>query len=371
LYEIESQQEKRIVDAVNKTHPQLSPVVDFALSTTLGWKLGLILCATKSFGKSTVLNAVSNIVPYQVVKIDDATPAGLKALGLDELLSNNKTLLITDDLATICASGTNYLEEQFLVTTSQLIYAGGYRGGTSRRARINNAEIVALIASTPITLETVMRTRVWDANVSERFVRLYPMYYNRVPKVTEEAPSLPMNNHFPEELKWKVSDEKFKKVYLMLRRQFTPNRADLIARKLLTGHARLCRRIVVKDEDAEWLSLYEPFIAVERNFLKRDYVSSGGWIRTSPLLFNHVLNVVLFWISLCPQTLSSLVINTSYQTKLLKLVLKRFKEEKWVDEIKKGNKIYYTIGGKFREKLLNLYSAFNCKVLSPEEFIGE
>jgi len=362
-------QEKAIVQSIHKTHYQLGPTVIFSLSATLSWKIGLILIAGRSYGKSTVLNCIKMMSPYQVLKIASATPAGLKFKKIDELLSHQRSVIESDELATVTSGGA-YLLEQFLTLLAQLIYDGRYDGGTMRQATIENAEVVVLAAATPSTLEKIMRSVVWEGQASERYVRLYPIYHNNAYEVVENPPKVHLNNHFPEDPEWEVSPEMFRKVYKMFRPQLTPNRADLTAKKILSGHASLCRRNKVVDADAECILLFEPMINIERYFITRLSHTAGGYIDTTPPLFNKVLSEVLYWTSLYPQTYTSLTMNTQgYPQNLLKLVIKGFEKRGWMKTIKHGGKEMFTIDGLFKQKLDNLFEAFGCLGKADDELL--
>lgn len=366
LYELEGQ-EKAIVDKINKTHKQLSPIAIFMLSASLGWKIGLFIITTRDYGKSILLKTIARMSPYSVVKIASATPAGFKYKHYDELLSNNKSLVITDDIATVCVGG-HYIIEEYLVFLSQLIFDEAYDGGTTRQASIENAKVVVLAATTPGTFEGVMRSPSWQESCCERFYRIYPFYLNNPHETIEKEPNIPLHNHFPERLDWKVSKEKFKEVYKMLRQQLSPHRADLTGRKLLTGHARVRRDDEVTDKDADWFMLYRPFITIERHWVTRQYQVRKEYIATSPPLFNQVLPEILYWCSLYPQDLSSLYMNTQgYPKHLLQAVLSRFIKRKWIAEKKIDGKQVFTVAGKFREGMENLFEVFGCQGVSDEE----
>lgn len=362
-------QEKKIVDKVNRTHNQLSPTVIFNLSAALSWKIGLFNVTVRDYGKSVVLKAIEKMSPYQVVPILSATPAGFKHKKYDKKLSNHRSIVTTDELGAVVLS--SYDLENYLVFLSQLIYDERYDGITTRQASIENAKVVVLGATTPGTFEKVMRSPSWEEVCCERFIRFNPFYHNNPTETVEEPPAVSLKNHFPENLKWKVSREKYKEVYRILRGQLSPRRADLTTRKLLTGHARVRRDDHVTDTDADWFLSY-PFMETEKYWVTRQFQITKGWIRTSPPLYNRAMPEVLYWCSLYPQTYETLYINTQGYSKILcQAVISKFLEKKWMQRKTIHGTKTFTISGTFKSRIDKLFEIYDCLGTSDKEAFDE
>ena len=358
--------ERDICKSVNETHPQLAPAVLFTLSVGMSWKAGELICMPKGGGKSVVLEACSKRL-CNPVWADALTAAGLRDEGIDVELSNRRSNIWIDDLSTFIDTPTGDDSFKFF---SQIILTQRYHGITRGQTMIENADVRVFAGATPIALRELIDSLIWFSHVEDRFFRLHYFYHMRPPVTTEEIPFIPELTHDPEDPdykpEWCVSQEYAEKVAMMLRDQFTPKRARIFTTKLLTGHAKLCNKDKVTDEDAEFaLSLY-PFITMERFFVFRFKESKKEWYTAGTLKFADVFPEVLFWIAAgyekgdetVPHTYETLRRVTQLSPQFIREIVDKILPSGLIEVDHSVRPAEIVIAGRFRQELEKLHRTF-------------
>lgn len=270
--------EQKLIDSIEKTHPQLSPLLLFNMSVILGRRLGILNIIPKAGGKTTLCKTLTKY--FNSMELD-VVSKGIKRI------SNKKITLIIHDLATALQSGM----ETFQILTP-LIYDKSINTGTYL---IKNTDLVIIGAGTPTTLKTLFRHALWEAQVADRFLRLYYFYYNKPDRISQTLPKT-INIRFSKNpTTIDVKEELLNRCTEMLEYQLTHERASLACNAILRGHASLCNRDTITNDDAKWLLTYSPFITIEMLFNIREDLSERRYdfAPFNPIVsFNEILYAV-------------------------------------------------------------------------------
>jgi hypothetical protein len=352
--------ERRIAESVSKTHPQLAPLVILEIVSVLA-RWGLIVFGPKASGKSTSQNAlVRNMRGIEFFRCDAGfSPAYIKEQNAEHVFEEKSLVVIVDDLTTWFVTSAATTSFQFI---SQLQYAKSYFGRIRQHPTIERADVATLAAGTVWCCARAVEYGVWDSHVSDRFLRIYLMYYDfprgedDLPKFCSEPPFVDCKfTPVPwEEMEWKVSPEKMKRVIAMLRSQLTEPRSVEFGKRMLTAHAWFCGRKEVLDSDADWFLLYTPWIVPEKHFIvKVLQLIHGAW-QSKALVYSDVYAELLFWCSKSMVTDDDLQKNTKYPLEMTK---RRLMELIQYGFVKEDNGKYF-VSDYLGAQLRNLHKTF-------------
>jgi len=378
-----------IAKTVEKTHPQMAPLVILEQSVALAWKMGFLVAQPKGMGKSCSLEALEDS-PLEFdnkMWADSLTPSGArksvgesdKAPSFAEELSHSKSHIFIDDLSSLMGREAGGNTFRFL---SQLIYKETWEDHSLMDVKVENAEMVVFVAGTPLTVNELVRRDVWQSHVKDRFLRAHWLYFER-PNLFEQSfggrdyPKIPKVDMELGDVKWTV-DKKWKnRVRDLIQEQTSYTRANLFTEKALTGHAKLCNRKAVTNADAKWFLHYRPVIEPENIFTIRPR-SGEGSLSASSLRFMNLFPEVLAYISLgygrmkqltdkenCKNGLQKLLDETNLERGLLIDILDKLKNgagiiDVGIDETVKGKRVLDDIKvcGEFRRDLQRLHNLY-------------
>lgn len=367
-----SEAELKIADAVENTHPQLTPLVVFTHVVVLAREMGLLIIAPKGTGKSTIIYALHNALRgITKIRLDGGfTPGYLGAEEGEEdrlALESGPCILTMDDITTMIITSVSSSSLQML---SQLTSHHFYEGKARGHPTLRNVDIVFIGAGTPEAITEVVRNGLFQSHVSDRFLRYYTTYLD-FPKdastgfylFRKGVPKIPEVEYRPvpwDEMEWRVPNNEFARAVRVLRSQMLEARALNKTRRLLAAHAWFCGRTEVTANDARWLQTYNPCISIEQDFMHRPVVedeegfpySSGG------LRFASIYPEVIFYCAMSPQTARELHRDTRYSEETLYRVLEQLTEAEWLE--KQGNR--WTITGQFRAELHRLYATYRGEI---------
>jgi len=270
--------EQELLASIEKTHPQLTPLIEFEMCVILGRKAGLLHIAPKASGKTTSCRAVSKY--FRCSELDKVSKNLNK-------ISGKKVSLVFHDLANTLTKD----EEGSLEIISPLIYDESIEAG---KYHIKNVDLAVIAAGPPNILRMLMREELWDNQMSDRFLRLYWMYWDKSEVITTSLPEIPKLDFTTKIKGMDVDKELFESCVSLLEYQLTHERAYLVTNSLLRGHAMLCGRDVIRDVDCSYILTYTPFIRVENYFNLRQIEDKRlGWGGITPVTsFIEVLYAV-------------------------------------------------------------------------------
>jgi hypothetical protein len=256
-----SENEMKIVDELNNANlPQLGIHLIFVGSAILGRQSGMVV-APRGKGKTKVLTLAHfksglAVNPRAYDRITDAAQ-------LNEL-NNTKTEVMIEDFSNVVN------EKELLTCYSTLVTQGRYE--IPGKIKIENADTTFWFGIQPVLLKQLVGMDIWKSMVVDRFPRYYMFYYKRpAPKrwlEENEFPELEKLDVYDGEPEMKVDESKIEVIAKVLTGQLSFERALGFVKKMLRGHAKLCNRSEVTDDDLKWLSLYVPTMMVERIFVK-------------------------------------------------------------------------------------------------------
>jgi len=266
IYKLSSN-ERKIVKAVEKTHPQLSPLLIMMGSVVLG-RGGLLVIMPKGGGKTVACKSIAKRF------------GGLEMDALDDNLegwSNKSITLILHDLVTTVVSK----EDTFRIITP-LIYDKSISMG---KVVVKDVDLAVISAGVPLVLKELMARDLYEGALEDRLLRLFYLYYEKPNLISSNIPEFP-DLRWGSGSEWKVSPSKFEECRSLLEGQFTEERAYLFATRLLKGHSILCNRDVVEDKDVNWLLTYSPFIKIDSycNIRMGSKERRWAWTRIQPII---------------------------------------------------------------------------------------
>lgn len=249
-----SENERKIVESYEKTHSQLAPLAIFEFSALLESGIGIFVVMPMGSGKSAVLKSLSDVFS-DGLKIDSTNVIKEKAFEI----SNKQTKIFVDDINTIIYGLEGGVSQLSIIT--QLIFAREYRDS---EITIENADVSVLVNGTYDNVRTLGSEGLWKNQIVERFARIYYFYYAPPKKFSSSPPKFPdIDIYDGKDMKWKIDENRMSKAVNLFCSQFSEQRAYRFAKLILSGHARLCNRDEVNDDDFKWLQLYRPFISIE------------------------------------------------------------------------------------------------------------
>lgn len=357
MYEM-SDVEKEICEKVEHTHPQSFPLIDFLLVMLHARTPGVIQFGVKGIGKSASQNCIAESVKgVEFIRADPGfTPAyvGNPDTGMLEILTTRPVTLLIDDLTSFFSSTTTLVSFQFI---SQLQYAKSWFGRVKGQPVIEKTDLNVFAAGTYWCGAQAVSLGIWDSHVVDRFIRLYPIYYHHPLDINGYVYSNPVPARFKfdyvpvpfRKLGWSVSAEYERKCVEMLKTQFTERRAVMYMRDILESHAWVCGREYVTDDDAKWLLLYYPWIAIESVFTYKKILPDR--FQSSGLIYSDVPAEILFWVGFREMRREDLYMITRYRFEVIDTVLRKLREIGLVDE-ECG---YWSLAGKLKESIETLY----------------
>jgi hypothetical protein len=289
-YEL-SENEKIIVSALKDDLPQLSPFVIFTLSNLLGGNQTLLIgCMSSGKSKcmkcimnskvnySSIPNTINNInkedkdissnnLSSNLLKIEKkANATNIVCLdSIDESaklneLSNRSSWVFIDDFTKLIFS-SKIPPSETIPMLSAIAQTHTY---VSTNVNIQNADVRIVSGVTELAYSKLIQEPVWLSQGKDRFMRLYIMYYNR-----------PNPKRFLRDDEWKsfeinVSRATFNdgldisKLRDILSCQISYDRTDQWIIRTLEGHASLCNRREVTQDDISWFLLYEPVLTLDK-----------------------------------------------------------------------------------------------------------
>lgn len=200
---------------------------------------------------------------------------------------------------------------------------------------------------------------IWSSHVSDRFIRLYPVYYRHPVDfnqfcVSHENPPKFQYSYVPHNVNkmgWVVDIDLEKKCIELLMNQVTERRAVLYTKNILAAHAAMCGRDIVTDDDAKWLLLFSPFIRTEPLFSVRKIVRYGKLYQSEGIIYSDVIPEVLFWVGFRPGKISDYCKYSHFPKTVVQDVLNYLKRLGFVTE-KDG---VWDYAGQYRDEILHLY----------------
>jgi len=360
LYPYEpSDWELRVIEKVEKTHPQLSPMLLWNLCSVFA-RYGNVNIAIRGCGKSAILKSIMNHV-HNIVHIwVDAgfTPVYIANSDLVPIFETKPVEMEVDDFCSFLATTRETLLHTFMFI-SQITYNKCYFGRVKGHPTITRSDVGTIGSGTYDFAKDAMILNMWTGNIQDRFTRYYHFYYDHpteiedLPKIEENPPEIPDVSYSPlPSMGDETNVELFKAVWEMFRTQMTDARAMIVARKMLQAHAYLCGRDVVTDEDCKFLLLFRPFISIESNFVSRQVLEDGEVSQSRGLFFNDIAPEILFYISYQPISIQEIAKRTNYREKVIRTTLNKLRRAGYVRE--EDGKWY--ISGIFEEYLKHVYS---------------
>jgi len=253
-----SENEVLITEALNPQLPQLAPFVVFELSCRLG-RVSNLLIAPRASGKTKTAIISSKILPAE--RLDFPTPKSLQ----EKLNGKKKVDLFLEDM-------TNLVQTQVLPMIATLIFQHEYDAGD---IKIPYTDFCFFSGCQYEKIEQIINLPEWTQMLQDRMLRLYIFYYHRPqvnnPLKEDEFPEIPYVEITPRDpnLPIEVDEKRILDLASMLETQISPDRTINYTKSILSGHAILCNRDTVTEEDANWLQLYEPCITIEQHLYRR------------------------------------------------------------------------------------------------------
>jgi len=253
-YEI-TENEEKIVEFLKDYLPQLSPYLLFIISAYLE-KASSLIIAPISGGKSKILG-IMKMTFKDFTLYDTLTENTLKSINGDMNIG-------IDDFSHFIFEANS---ERLLTPLASVIQKGEWKS--------DNLHIKANIslygAMTPLAFLKLSLTPQYTSMLCDRIMRTYLLYYKRPPPkhkmLDNEFISLPEIKITEGSVKCDVDYSSLKDIFGI---QISYDRTDNFIIKLLKGHARLCGKNEVDENDINFLKLYEPMLSLEKVFYGRD-----------------------------------------------------------------------------------------------------
>jgi hypothetical protein len=304
-YEI-SENEEKIVNFIKDRLPQLSPYLLYLISAYLG-KTSSLIVAPISGGKSKILGIMKQSFK-DFTLYDTLTENTLKAI------SGNMNIGIDDFSHFIFEEHS----EKLLTPLASIIQKGEWH---SDNLNIK-ANITLYGAMTPLAFTKLIYTPQYVSMLCDRILRTYIIYYKRKPPkikmLDNEFVSIPEIKIYEGDVKCDVDYSELKDIYGL---QISYDRTDNFIIRMLKGHAKLCGKSEVDENDIKFLKLFEPIISLEKIFYGTKEEQSVG-LNDYSILFNVFKEGKMGMNTLCGQLkCEEEVIIKSVLTKLIQFGL--------------------------------------------------
>lgn len=343
--------EKKIIENVERTHPQLSPMVLWNL-TVLFARLGNMNLCISGSGKSATVKSLSNhVTGIEYFRADAGfTPVYIAQNDLELVFESKPIEILVDDFEDFLATASETQMHTFLFL-SQLVYEKRYFGRVRGHPTIRHSDVGVTGSGTYNLAKEAMCRGVWLGKVRDRFFRYYHFYLNYpldledMPKVEKGSPRWGVSlgySPLPEKFGDGTSINLHKLVYEMFRSQMSDARAKVYSEQMLKAHAWFNGRDVITDDDCKFLLLFRPFLRIEGCFIQRLTleVPEEGVRQSRGMVFNDLAPEVLFHVYRGVKEFEGLKQATRLKDRTLKTVLNTLKGRMVKEEAGK----YYPYG---------------------------
>jgi hypothetical protein len=388
LYDYEpTDLERQIIRMVEKTHPQLSPMLLWNLCVVFA-RYGNINLAIRGCGKSAVLKCIMNHVtkddqlinnlkqnpdearkyipihiwvdagftPMYVADTMIPDPITGQLIPLYQAYERYPVQHEVDDFCTFLVSARETMLHTFMFL-STVTYNKCYYGRVRGHPTIRQSDVGTIGSGTYEFGKEAMGLGLWTGNVQDRFIRYYHFYLNfprieDLPLIEENPPKIPDIYYKPlPDMPDSTSIEMFKMVRNMFAKQMTEARAEIVARRMLTAHAFINNKSMIDDDDCKFLLLFRPFIEIESSFVQRVTVEAEGIAQSRGLAFNDIAPEILFYVCYKPVTMDEIVERTNYKKEVIRRTLTKLARAGFVTE----NDGTWECSGNFRRMLEHVY----------------
>jgi len=353
--------ERKIIENVEKTHPQLSLMVLWNL-TVLFARLGnMNLCVSGSGKSASVKSLADHVTGIEYFRADAGfTPVYIAQNDLEVVFESKPVEILVDDYEDFLATASETQMHTFLFL-SQLVYEKRYYGRVKGHPVIRHSDVGVTGSGTYNLGKEAMSRGVWLGKVRDRFFRYYHFYLDypldleNIPKIEKDPPRWGVTLQYspiPSKFGDATSINLKKLVFEMFRSQMSDARAKVYCEQMLKAHAWYNGRDVIDDSDCKFLLLFRPFLRIENCFIQRMTleVPEEGVRQSRGMTFNDIAPEVLFHIYRGTRAFEDLKQVTKLRDRTLKAVLNNLKGKM----IREENGKYYPYGN-FRDEVEHAY----------------
>jgi len=263
------QQTLKITKQVETTHKNLSLPLTFAKLCDFS-NLGLMLISPSDKGKTAILGHALCKPPLQhrnIIKLGAVTFRGLKKIA--SRIDNNSVTIINHDISKLY---TEYLKDVMINIMAQLLYDHQIDEMHTMQydIEIHNAYISFLTGTQPQMYHIISKLPAFESMYKGRFIRMFIFYPLGKPKYKKTPPKI--EGITLQKLKWEtqlIPPEIFKQTEYqrclnLMQWHISAGRGKDYLDRLLLASARLNNRLAVHPADLKYVSLFIPYLAMEK-----------------------------------------------------------------------------------------------------------